>query len=390
MVKSNDSAHESRCDIIHFISGDLWAGAEVQVFHTVTHIQKQNHLKVLVVLFCDDLLNSRLKENNIHTIVIDESKLSFIAILFHFIKILKKHKPKIIHVHAYKEHLVCQLGLWLTFSKTAVVRTFHGLHKPPKHLNVVKKIKSQLIIMLESLFLNKPELRIIAVSKALEHSLHSWYPKSKVIHIYNSIETPVIENIVTGIIREKYLIKNGTFWIGTLARLAPPKNLSMLINAADKLHQQNIDFKVSIFGTGPLYDSLNKQIEELNLKACVKLEGFCPDVYPILNAMDLFVLTSLNEGLPMSLLEAMALGTPILSTAVGGINEVIENDRTGLLVPSQDIDKFNDALLKLYNDNKLRLELAKNASIHVKKNFNIKENNKKLLKVYSDILENKN
>ena len=159
----------------------------------------------------------------------------------------------------------------------------------------------------------------------------------------------------------------------------------MIIIVYKLLKEKEFSFNISIFGIGPLKESLNKQIKELNLEEYVKLEGFCGDIYPVLKSMDLFILTSINEGLPMSLLEAMAIGTPVLSTAVGGIKEVIEDGETGLLVPSKAIDEFEEALIRLYQNKDLRNSLASQAKEHVNKQYNIESNNKKLFKLYREL-----
>jgi len=374
-------------DILHIISGDLWAGAEVQIFHSLKNLIKQTDLSVSVILFNEGMLNNKLNQIGIKTFLIDENIHSALVIIRKIKKILKQVKPNIVHVHAYKEHLLGRLAVLITGVPINIVRTFHGMSDVPQFIPLIKKAKSASIHFIERKFLDNPRLNIIAVSKEAERFLKTNYMKSQVIQIHNGIYIPEDRVYAISTVRKKYNVAQDKFWIGTLARLAEPKNLDMLIRVGQNLKKRGINFKISIFGNGPLKDHLKSLIISENLESFVHLEGFVPDVYPLLKSFDLFVLTSYTEGLPMSLLEAMSLATPVVSTKVGGISEVIKNNYSGILVENGHTEEFSEAIIRLYHDPELRRVLASKAADTIKKFFSIEETNKKLIRLYASILD---
>jgi glycosyltransferase involved in cell wall biosynthesis len=386
VVEGTHNKNMLKCDILHIISGDLWAGAEVQIFHTLNNLKKRRDLSVFVILFNGGILSNKLNEIGIRTAIIDENSVCDLLIVWKIRKIIKQFKPKILHVHAYKEHLLGRLAVLFSGWPIKIIRTFHGMSDVPQFISFLKKVKSTLIHFIEKRFLDNRHLYIIAVSKELEKFLKSNYPNSVVIQIHNGIYTPESKAYPIAAIRKKYNIAKDIFWIGTLARLAEPKNLDMLIDVGKNLKEIGINYKISIFGTGPLKNHLENSIISTGLENLVNLEGFESDIYPLLKSFDLFVLTSSTEGLPMSLLEAMSMATAVVSTNVGGINEVIKNNYSGILVDNGRTEDFTNAIIKLYHDPELRKVLACHAADIIDKSFSIEKTNKDLVRLYSSIL----
>ena len=160
----------------------------------------------------------------------------------------------------------------------------------------------------------------------------------------------------------------------------------MLINAGIKLKELGIDFRISVYGEGSLRYVLQDKINQNNLENNIFLEGFVDDIMPVISSFDLFVLCSLHEGLPMSLLEAMFAKVPVICTSVGGMKEIVTDRETGLLVPSNDAQALYEAIIELKNNPILKDRLRKNAKIEVEKNFLIKNTNKKLEMFYHNLI----
>jgi glycosyltransferase involved in cell wall biosynthesis len=373
--------------VCHIISGDLWAGAEAQAFHTLSDLQKQKKADLAVILFNDGILRQRLRDNGIETIVIDENKHNALVMAMILTRLICKMRPAIIHVHAYKEHILGQIANMLNFNRSTMVRTFHGLSDVPKGLSLIKHIQSSIMYRIEKWFLNLgSNLYIIAVSQDLQNFLKRSFPKATIMQIYNGIPRIDKKLINKKEIRSEYGVREDTFWIGTFARLAKPKNLGLLIDAGKELRLQGNDFRISIFGEGPLKQKLQTQIDQNNLQDHVKLEGFKINIIPMLASIDLFVLCSLHEGLPMSLLEAISLEVPVVCTDVGGIKEVITQNHSGLLVPSNDHHRLTEAINKLIKNEALRDKFTSNAKKVVEQAFYVDNTNKKLIDLYHDIL----
>ena len=172
----------------------------------------------------------------------------------------------------------------------------------------------------------------------------------------------------------------------TAARLVEPKNLELLIEAGRLLQEMNFIFKISIFGDGPLYKKLKSKIKEYHLEDIILMHGFSNNMPRIIRLFDVFILTSKHEGLPMALLEAMALKTPVICTAVGGMKEVMKDGINGLLIRSDDPYNIVEAVLRIKNSPNLSRKLAENAKKTIEKEYSITRNVEKLIFSYEQLL----
>lgn len=372
--------------IVHIISGDLWAGAEFQVYNTLSALNKMKGNKVICILFNPGILKEKLETIHIKTIVLDESQTSSLFLLWKLYKTINAIKPNIIHVHRVKEHLLSTISTFAMSRNIPIVRTVHGSRTASRRSSLNQYLKSSLAITLDNLVIKYFSSAIIAVSKDLEKEFIHLKVRGRIHQIYNSINTedtaPVINKEK---IRRRYGV-NGLFWIGTAARLVEVKNLPMLIEAATYLAESEIPFKISIFGDGPLKKELQDLIVKSNLAGRVELPGFVQDIQPIINSLDVFVLSSHHEGTPMSLLEAILLNTPVICSHVGGMAEVIESGVTGLLVPENDSKKLAESILKLYKDRNYASVLAQNARKTLDRKYSVSKTSEYLQAIYSKLI----
>src|SRR4029078_5141700 len=142
--------------------------------------------------------------------------------------------------------------------------------------------------------------------------------------------------------------------VDSVAALVPHKGQRHLIEAAAAVVRQCPDARFVIAGEGGLRPMLERHIKEHRLEKHVFLLGFRPDVLSVHKAFDVFVMSSVTEGLGTSLLDAMACGQPIVATTAGGMPEVVADGRTGLLVPPRDHDAMAAAIVRLLRDRRLR------------------------------------
>lgn len=157
--------------------------------------------------------------------------------------------------------------------------------------------------------------------------------------------------------------------IGTAARLAPQKSLHDLIDAMPFVLQARPAARLLIFGDGPLRADLEARSRRLELTEAVMFAGFSHDVAAAYAAIDVFVLPSRHEGLPICLLEVMAMGIPVVGTRVPGISELIENERTGLAVPYGDPQALAAAVLRLLSDESLCDRLRRAARTRIEQGY---------------------
>jgi glycosyltransferase involved in cell wall biosynthesis len=148
----------------------------------------------------------------------------------------------------------------------------------------------------------------------------------------------------------------GLLEIVSVGRLAEPKDFSTLVDAMAQLEPGTA--RLRVLGDGPLRASLEAQIAERGVSAAIELIGEVADVRPYLASADVFVLSSRSEGMPLSVLEAMAASLPVVATAVGGLNEVVLDGETGLLVGAGSASELAGALPRLSVDRELRERLG--------------------------------
>ena len=151
--------------------------------------------------------------------------------------------------------------------------------------------------------------------------------------------------------------------IVAVGRLMPQKNYSLLIDVFSKVHLKYPEYILRIFGEGDERDHLEKQVFDLNLNSFVIFEGFCEDVHERIKASEIYVISSLFEGMPNALMEAMAMGFPVISTdcPAGGSAELIRNGENGILVKNNDIVQMEQAVINLIEHADLRDRLGSNA-----------------------------
>lgn len=159
------------------------------------------------------------------------------------------------------------------------------------------------------------------------------------------------------------------FGIGGIGRLTAQKNFQLLLEAAARLSAVRTDFFVVLAGTGPLEGVLRERTAELGLSGSVHFIGHLGDTTELYPALDLLVMPSLFEGLPMVLLEAMAMKTPVVASAVDGIEEVLRDGEDGVLVPSWDAEAFAARIAELLDDPARRDRLAAAAREKVVRGF---------------------
>jgi glycosyltransferase involved in cell wall biosynthesis len=161
--------------------------------------------------------------------------------------------------------------------------------------------------------------------------------------------------------RARLGIDSSAIVVGTVGRQVAVKNHALLLAAAAPLCRANPRLKIVLLGQGELRESLLRQAEALGISDALQLPGERADIAQLLPAFDVFAMPSRSEGHSIALLEAAAAGLPAIATAVGGNPEIVQQDETGLLVPSEDEAAFNSALARMVGDASLRENLGRQA-----------------------------
>ncbi len=206
----------------------------------------------------------------------------------------------------------------------------------------------------------------------------SEYNKKFLLNKYIDVSKEKIKIVHCGINSSIYQKKGPPkplrpFQIICVARLEKIKGHKYLIDALAQLKAQSIDFRCSLVGDGELRQNIQEQINQLKLSDTVTILGFKThdQVVKLLSQADVFVLSSLSEGIPVAAMEAMAASLPVVATAVSGVPELVGDNKTGILVPSQNSAELAGALLKLYNNPNLGIKMGIAGSAKVTTEFSI-------------------
>lgn len=211
-------------------------------------------------------------------------------------------------------------------------------------------------------FVSKFVSQYVSVSKMGGDILHQvvHVPWHKINIIINGIE--IIDP--SGSRQDDQSTKN-RFKILTTANLHPGKGHQYLFQAIKLLSNQGYNnMQFILAGRDDYHGKLQTMAEQLGIRDKVHFAGFQDNIYPLLNSCDLFVLPSEHEGVPISIIEAMAAGKPVIATNVGGIPEIIKNNETGLLIPAKNPRSISQAIQSLYHSKDKRDYLAKNAKFY--------------------------
>ena len=189
-------------------------------------------------------------------------------------------------------------------------------------------------------------------------------------------------------LRQELGIPTGAIVFGTVAVFRTQKRLVKWVELAAKIKKELPSAFFVILGDGPVEKEVNIQIEIESIGSSVMLPGRLEEVRPWLATMDIYMMTSEFEGLPIALLEAMSMGLPVVTTDAGGIKEVVRNKQEGYLVNVQNPNELLGPALSMVNDQKSRVEMGAKARERVKNHFSLKRMISELEDTYYDILNN--
>ncbi len=186
--------------------------------------------------------------------------------------------------------------------------------------------------------------------------------------------------------RREFGISDDAFVIAAAGQLIPRKGYRYLLQAIAGLKNDEPSLRLIIFGEGYLGNQLRAQAASLGLGDVVQFAGFRDDLDEFLGCFDLFVHPALTEGLGVATLKAQAAGVAVIGFAAGGLSEAIEHEKTGLLVPPEDIEKLQDAIATLVNDDALRHRLGRAGQKRMQNEFSIATMADRHIEVYESVL----
>lgn len=267
--------------------------------------------------------------------------------------IVFRERPDVVHTHTAKAGTLGRLAA-LAFNVTrsrrrraAVVHTFHGHvldgYFSPVMNHLVRLAERRLARVTDRIITISPRQRLDIVER------FAVAPAARTSVVPLGLDLDALLRLERGAPewRERLAIPPGAFVVGYVGRLVPIKDPLTLLRATATAARHVPNLQLLIAGDGPLRPAMERAVVELGMTAVVRFAGWIDDLPGLYATMDVCALSSLNEGTPVALIEAMAAGLPVVATSVGGVPDLVEDERTGLLVPSRDPEALAEALLRL-------------------------------------------
>ena len=306
-------------------------------------------------------------------------------------EIISEFNPHIVHTHASKAGALGRRAA-ISCKVPVVVHTFHG-HVFHSYFGAAKTLLFKGI----ERRLAKKSNAIIAISdKQREELVHehkiSKPEKTKVVNLGFDLDPFNEKRQRLRETKRRELGLSDEVAIALIGRFAPIKNHEMFFDVVEEiLTKTNKKVKFFIVGDGTEREYIEERMEKINRTNAetVVLTSWIKDIGSFNAAIDIVCMTSLNEGTPVSLIEAQAANIPVISTDVGGVRDVVIDGETGFIVPSKDVSAFSEKLLKLIEDEKKRLEMSQNGWTFVKDKFHYKTLVKNMEQIYAELLKNK-
>lgn len=354
-----------KINVCHIASGDLWGGAEAQIDTLLEGLCRCGALEIYALLLNEGELADRLRRYPMTTVVVDERKHSFPAILRYALRFLREKRIDLIHTHRYKENLIGGLGG--VFLNIPVVRTQHG---SGDQFSGYQAWKMKIYTWIDTLVGKYLTRKIIAVSQEMKTILQGKYGREAIFLIRNGVRVlPGREQQRIRQLRRSLGIGDDHLVVGTAGRLVPVKGLDCFIRAAKLVYEAMPRTRFVILGDGPLMNPLQSLARELGLAATLRFPGHREDAALFMAMMDIYVTSSLHEGLPMAVLEAQSLGRAVVATAVGGLPEIVQDGITGRLVSPGDVQGLAGDILELLSQEGLREALGQRGRENIWREF---------------------
>lgn len=307
---------------------------------------------------------------------------------FSLFSLIKKEKFDIIHTHTSKAGILGRLA-----AKMAGSRNYYPIlvHTPHGHIfyGYYGIVLSKLFLIFERWAVNFTDKIITLTEKGIDEHLQLGVGKdrSKFVAIPSGVDLNKIADfkIDPAAKREELGIPENIRLVGSAGRLEPVKGYKYFVEASKKVKESVPDCLFLLIGDGSLREELQRQIESLNLQQSFRILGWRDDINEIISFLDIFVLSSLNEGMGRVLVEAMAMGKPVVATNVGGIPSVVVDGETGILVPPRNPEALTEAIISLLR-NPEKMKKMGEAGKERAKFFSVEVMIEKTEKLYEELL----
>ncbi len=343
--------------VMQFIAALQFGGAErLAVTISASLPRERFRSSVCALLGKEGPLVEDLRRHAIPHHYLDAGSGSKAMLAWNLFRLLRRERVDILQIHGAYTLLNCFLPAKLAGVK--IVYTEHARQT----ISILRSAR------LAARYFSRGTALVVCVSENLRSFFQEVLkvPAARLQVIHNGIDTRRFRN------NTPPFSGNGSHRvIGCIARLTQAKDHANLLKAFAIVAGRHKGVKLVLVGEGELREEIQRQIFELGLVGSVEMLGNRNDIPQLLSEMDIFVLPSRREGFPVSILEAMAAGRPVVATAVGGVAEVISSGVNGIMVPPEAPEALAASLLELLDDSSRAVELATRGMLSVRSNFSV-------------------
>lgn len=365
-------------NVLQYVETSGPGGAETVLLNIAKHLNRVR-FEPSVVLHRSDWLHQSLKKEEIATEIIPSTHSWDIPFLMKFIGYCRRHKIDLIHSHLFGANLYSSLAGAIL--RIPVIATFHNELFFQGRLERFLKLKAMLI--------RKFAARMVFVANYMqdEYIRHLNFPANKISTVYNGVETGFkIKQDEISSLKKELDIGDDNLVAGHVANFRAPKGHRYLVESAAivvKRIPNAIFLLIGDEGDGTIKKEIENSIIEFGLQGNFRLLGFRKDVEKLLQLIDVFVLSSTSEGLPLSVIEAMACSRPVVATNVGGLPEIIVPNSTGFLAEPRNSEALAEKLILLLENTALRAEMGNAGRKLVEDKYSMRT----MIKNYQDLYE---
>jgi len=347
--------------VLHLIDTGGPGGAET-ICADVAQGMSARGFDPVVVVPMHGWLSEELARRGVPTHVVPSSGRMNLSFLTRLYGLIRRERAELLHTHLLASAVYG--GVAATMAGVPVVSTFHGMADAPGH-SAALRLKFRIIRHCVS--------RVAFVSQSLLDDFVARLPldASRTAVVYNGVRE--LEVPVEATVRRELDLDENTVLVGAVGNVRPSKSYDVFLHAAQQVLAERADVRFVIVGddANDLGDGLRQLARQLGIAGSVTFLGFRPDVAAIFRALDVFVVSSSADGFSLASVQAMFAGVPVVATRCGGPEEILDHDRTGLLVPRGDPRALARAITRLLDDRALREGLTREASLEARRRFSL-------------------
>ena len=356
-------------------------GAERIVEQLATHLPSDRYRVSVACLYDPQAVGANIRAAGLPVTDFDMRNKGDVRVAYRLLQFLLEDDIQILHAHLFHANLLAAT-VGRMAGTPVVIATRHSVEIGGAHRERVNRLLRPLCdaVVTVSRQVYEVETKRSGTNPAKVVEIPGGVPLDTYVHV---------DGVRVEQLRQTWHLPPRASLVGTVGRFVQPKGHAHLLEAMTKVRRHHPDARALLVGDGPLRPEMEAKARELDLSETVIFTGIRRDVPEILALLDIFILPSLWEGLPVALLEAMAAGLPVVATRVGGVPEVVIDGVTGLLVPPRDPEALSAAILTLLQDPDLRHRMGEAGQRRVRNHFSVDQMIQKTEALYERLLAEK-